>query len=123
MKLRMNVFDQPNLSNYLREVEQCVENNHSPSHKYNDHWNNNLPPLSPTTNWSTNTTSVGNSLLESPHKQGFSPVLNSTSFISSSIVHTEKKWSAIVRQKIFELEGPNFCYKALFSDPPAPEVS
>ncbi|XP_018579891.1 sphingomyelin phosphodiesterase 4 [Anoplophora glabripennis] len=116
------VFDQPNLPNFLREVEQCVENNHSPTHKYNDHWANSLPPLSPTSNWSTNITQRGNTSVESSHKQGFTPILNSTAFLSGNTVHTEKKWSAIVRQKIFELEGPNFCYKPLFSDPPAPEV-
>ncbi|KAJ8938884.1 hypothetical protein NQ318_016088 [Aromia moschata] len=116
------VFDQPNLATYLREVEQCVENNHSPTHKYNDQWINTLPPLSPTSNWSTNTSVSIGSPLNSTRKQTFSPILNSTMFLNSGIMQTEKKWSAIVRQKIFELEGPNFCYKPLFSDPPAPEV-
>ncbi|KAJ8917730.1 hypothetical protein NQ315_005179 [Exocentrus adspersus] len=116
------VFDQPNLPNFLREVEQCVENNHSPSHKYNDHWSNSLPPLSPTTNWSTNINQKGISSMEFSQKHEFSPILNSTAFLTSSVVHVEKKWAAVVRQKIFELEGPNFCYKPLFSDPPAPEV-
>lgn len=121
--LNFQVFDQPNLPNYLREIELCVEDNSSPSHKYNsDHWKNNLPPLSPTSNWSTNTIVKEKISVDSPRKQTFSSLL-SNSFMNNSILHFEKKWSAILRQKIFELEGPNFCYKPLFSDPPAPEVN
>ncbi|KAJ8967174.1 hypothetical protein NQ317_006520 [Molorchus minor] len=101
------VFDQPNLPNYLREVEHCVENNRSPSHKYSDQWASSFASTLPHIEIATRTS--------------FSPVVNNT-FLNTSVVHLEKKWSAIVRQKIFELEGPNFCYKPLFSDPPAPEV-
>lgn len=118
------MFDQPNLPNYLREIEQCVEDNSSPSHKYrSDHWKNNLPPLSPTSNWSTNIVSKQNISLETPRKSSFPAALTNTTFPNTSILHFEKKWSATLRQKIFELEGPNFCYKPLFSEPPAPEVS
>ncbi|KAJ8967233.1 hypothetical protein NQ317_007595 [Molorchus minor] len=70
------VFDQPNLPNYLREVEHCVENNRSPSHKYSDQWASSLPPLSPTCNWSTNTSVNIESPVKSPREQAFSPVLN-----------------------------------------------
>ncbi|XP_023023938.2 sphingomyelin phosphodiesterase 4 isoform X1 [Leptinotarsa decemlineata] len=116
------VFDQPNLPNFLREVEQCVENNNSPSHKYdNNHWGNSLPPLSPTSNWSSNTRMKNRSKSGSLQNTTFSPNSNSTSFLSTSL-HSDKKWSATVRQRIFELEGPNFYYKPLFSDPPAPEI-
>uniref|UniRef100_A0A6P7GG23 Sphingomyelin phosphodiesterase 4 n=1 Tax=Diabrotica virgifera virgifera TaxID=50390 RepID=A0A6P7GG23_DIAVI len=112
------VFDQPNLPKFLRDIEQCVDNNNSPTHSYNKHWVNNLPPLSPTTNWSTNTTVQNLTLSESFQSQKSSP--SNTFLISRG--GSEKKWSAVVRQKIFELEGPNFCYKPLFSCPPAPEV-
>lgn len=112
------------MPNYLREIEQCVEENNSPTHKFNSNqWKNNLPPLSPTSNWSTNTDNIERISFESSRKQGFSPVMNSTTFVHTSVLHFEKKWSAVLRQKIFELEGPNFCYKPLFCDPPAPEVS
>lgn len=108
------VFDQPNLAQYLREIEQCVENNHSPTHnKYNTTWTSNLPPLSPTSNWSTNTNRI-----ISPIAQNFT--LNTTYNLTNSL--NDKRWSAIIRQKIFELEGPNFCYKPLFSAQPATEV-
>ncbi|XP_072391535.1 sphingomyelin phosphodiesterase 4 [Diabrotica undecimpunctata] len=112
------VFDQPNLPKFLRDIEQCVDNNNSPTHSYNKHWVNNLPPLSPTTNWSTNTTVQNLTFSESFQSQKSSP--SNTFLISRG--GSEKKWSAMVRQKIFELEGPNFCYKPLFSCPPAPEV-
>lgn len=104
------MFDQPNLPTLLREIEQCVENNNSPTHKYTANWPNSLPLLSPTSNWSTNS--------NSPNVSFSTP--NAKSFLSGNIIHA--KWSAIVRQKIFELEGPNFRFKPLFSDPPAPEV-
>ncbi|KAG5872702.1 hypothetical protein JTB14_008796 [Gonioctena quinquepunctata] len=118
------VFDQPNLSDFLREIEYCVENNNSPTHKYNANpWTSTLPPLSPTANWSSNTALKKNAKSEPqiPLQQVSSPIMNSTPFLSSSLP-AEKKWSATVRQKIFELEGPNFCYKPLFSEPSAPEV-
>lgn len=37
-------------------------------------------------------------------------------------VKLHSKWSTIVRQKMFELEGPSFCYKPLFTKQPAQEV-
>ncbi|CAH0555499.1 unnamed protein product [Brassicogethes aeneus] len=115
------VFDQPNLPTYLQEIENCVENNHSPTHhKYNSHWGSNLPPLSPTSNWSSNT-ALNQLNASADSSRAFQPSVNSTAFLNNSF-QNEKKWLAIVRQKIFELEGPNFCYKPLFSNPPAPEV-
>lgn len=48
--------------------------------------------------------------------------LNTSSFLSSTRVPADKKWAPLVRQKIFDLEGPNFSYKPLFSNPPASEV-
>nr|CAI5857292.1 unnamed protein product [Callosobruchus analis] len=117
------VFDQPNLPSYLKEVEQCVESDRvlylwegeSPHRHTSNHWSNNLPPLSPTSNWSTNT------IIEGNKKPNVSPVISRSSFLNRD-AYTEKKWSAIVKQTIFELEGPNFVYKPLFSDPPATEV-
>lgn len=119
----LKVFDQPNLPNFLREVEQCVESNNLDVTKFsNTSWNSSLPPLSPTTSWSSNM-SLKMSPILSPQKKSVSPILNNSSFLNSGCVSpTDRKWSSIIKQKIFELEGPNFCYKPLFSDPPADEV-
>lgn len=115
------MFDQPNLATFLKEIESCVENNHSPTHyKYNSHWASSLPPLSPTSNWSSNTSSYVNKP-NSVSPRALRIDVNGTSFLNNSI-QSEKRWHPIVRQKIFELEGPNFCYKALFMSPPAAEV-
>ncbi|KAK9880129.1 hypothetical protein WA026_008644, partial [Henosepilachna vigintioctopunctata] len=116
------VFDQPNLSSLLREVEHCVETNHSPSHSYNLQWSNVLPALSPTTMWSTNTT-LTNASVECNTKQLFAPDLSSTTALCTSYIQGDKKWACVLRQKMYELEGPSFCYKPLFTNPPAPEVS
>ncbi|CAG9860561.1 unnamed protein product [Phyllotreta striolata] len=118
------VFDQPNLPKYLREIEQCVDNNSSPTHKYNNHWVNTLPPLSPTSNWSVNVShnrSTGNVSTDFASSQSRSGP-NATSFLTSIRVPADKKWAPVIRQKIFDLEGPNFCYKSLFTNPPVAEV-
>ncbi|XP_060529009.1 sphingomyelin phosphodiesterase 4 isoform X2 [Cylas formicarius] len=102
------VFDQPNLPDYLKEVEQCVDNNRtSPTRpKHNAEI---LPPLSPSAWLNTPTKSFWNH--------------NTASTFSGSIIgHGEKKWLVIVRQRMNELEGPSFVYKKLFSEPPVHEV-
>ncbi|XP_008197945.1 sphingomyelin phosphodiesterase 4 [Tribolium castaneum] len=126
------VFNQPNLASLLKEIEQSIENNHSPSHSYSSHWLSNLPPLNPTSNWCTNTSlnssniwPINTSMISetgfnSPRGSNFTTDANSSTFMNSLL--GDKKWSAIVKQRIYELEGPSFCYKPLFSVPPAPEV-
>lgn len=122
------------MSILLREIEQSIENNRSPSHTFNSHGLSNLPPLNPTSNWCTNTslnasnvwpinsTIIGNEIsFGSPRKSNFMTDVNASTFMNSLL--GDKKWSAIVKQRINELEGPSFCYKPLFSVPPAPEVS
>jgi hypothetical protein len=127
------VFNQANLAHLLKEIEQCIENNHSPSHSYSSHWLSNLPPLNPTSKWCTNTSLNASNLwpLNSTMNSESSPFnslrnINFTADASSSAFMNsllgDKKWSAIVKQRIYELEGPTFCYKPLFSVPPAPEV-
>ncbi|KAL3268108.1 hypothetical protein HHI36_007235 [Cryptolaemus montrouzieri] len=115
------VFNQPNLADLLREVEHCVESNHSPSHSYNLQWSNVLPPLSPTSMWSTNIL-VKNVSIECNTKQLFAPDCTSTNVMCNSYFQGDKKWACILRQKMYELEGPNFCYKPLFTNPAAQEV-
>lgn len=115
------VFNQPNLAELLKEVERCVENNSSPSHGYNSQWSNVLPPLIHTSMWSTNTTTTNNTY-ECNAKQLFTPDSTNSSILCNSYIHGDKKWACILRQKIYELEGPNFYYKPLFTKPPAQEV-
>lgn len=107
------VFDQTNLAQLLKEIESTVENKDpSPTHSFNSTWPSNMPPLSPTTNWSSNTSYFNSSNPNTHLKKSF--------FDNNPIV--SGKYAAVVRQKIYELEGPNFCYKPLFTVPPAPEV-
>lgn len=99
----------------LKEVESCVDNrNHSPSHSYSGIWSS-LPPLSPTSNWSTNTPNQSPNSKRSPNKL-------ETSYLETSTPVRNGKWTAVVRQHIFDLEGPEFFYKPMFTDKPAPEV-
>lgn len=108
------MFDQPNLVPLLREIESTIENkNSSPTHSFNTTWPSNMPPLSPTTNWSSNT-----------FFDSFSPNKNnlSGSFILNNSGFKLGKFTAVIRQKIQDLEGPNFCYKPLFTAKAAPEV-
>ncbi|RZC36546.1 sphingomyelin phosphodiesterase 4, partial [Asbolus verrucosus] len=125
------VFNQPNLASFLKEIEHCIENNHSPSHSYSNHWLSNLPPLNPTTNWCSNTSlNNSNSNLwgsnnavnndSSPFNSLRNLGLDSSNTTFMNTLLGDKKWSAIVKQRIYELEGPTFCYKPLFSVPPAP---
>lgn len=108
------VFDQPNLVHLLREIENTVENkNPSPTHSFNTTWPSNMPPLSPTTSWSSNTYFNATSSKAD---------LNKSSFLINNSFRLSGKYTAIVRQKIQDLEGPNFCYKALFTTTVAPEV-
>ncbi|XP_066260835.1 sphingomyelin phosphodiesterase 4 isoform X1 [Euwallacea similis] len=114
------VFDQPSLPNFLREVEQCVDSRqHSPTHKKYSGWSNDLPAMSPNHSWSSTLPSSPIRLAED--FRPFSSPANA-SLSSNNMAHADKKWSAITRQKIFELEGPNFCYKPLFGNPPAQEI-
>ncbi|XP_050310724.1 sphingomyelin phosphodiesterase 4 [Anthonomus grandis grandis] len=114
------VFDQPNLPDYLKEIEACVENRQpSPSHKKYFDMPSDLPSASPIDNWST---TLPMSPIPVNNNRNFDFQQNNASMLSSTMIHLDKKWVNITRQKIFELEGPNFCYKPLFTQPPAPEV-
>lgn len=113
------VFSQTNLVELLKEVEKCAENNNSPTHTYNNYWHHNLPPLNATANWSSNT-SFGN-VDTSTTMRNLNTGANSPAKFGD-FLYGDKKWSAIVRQRIYDLEGPSFCYKPLFVSPAAPEV-
>ncbi|GJQ83344.1 hypothetical protein Trydic_g18129 [Trypoxylus dichotomus] len=109
------VFNQTNLVSLIREVEYCIENNqYSPTHSFQ--MPNPMPPLSPTSRWSTNTSYYNPIQTNSPANSAeFNTSARDRSFNSS-------RYSAIVRQKIYELEGPNFYFKPLFTSTAAPEV-
>ncbi|KAL1494759.1 hypothetical protein ABEB36_010305 [Hypothenemus hampei] len=105
------VFGQPNLANFLRKVEECVETHHSsPSHKNFSVWNHDLT----SNKWSNQPIS--------PIRSDDNFVPRNMSPINSTIAYSDKKWSKILRQKIYEFEGPHFCYKPLFTYPPTHEV-
>ncbi|KAI4462177.1 sphingomyelin phosphodiesterase 4 [Holotrichia oblita] len=109
------VFDQPNLVNLIREIEYCIENNDfSPTHGFS--MPNSMPPLSPTSKWSSNTAYFDPAQM----KSGPNSTFNASSRVARSFSNT--KYSGIVRQKINELEGPNFHFKPLFAGAAAQEV-
>ncbi|XP_019762262.2 sphingomyelin phosphodiesterase 4 isoform X1 [Dendroctonus ponderosae] len=98
------VFDQPNLPSLLREVEQCLENGQSSSPKHKNY-----------AGW-------GNHITLPTYPAPFSGRLGNISLRNSPMGPSDHKWASITRQKIFELEGPNFTYRPLFANPPAHEV-
>lgn len=73
-----------------------------------------MPPLSPTTNWSSNTYYQTMPLKNDLNNSAFMMESNHSRFAG--------KYTAVVRQKIQDLEGPNFCYKPLFTSHTAHEV-
>lgn len=73
-----------------------------------------MPPLSPTTKWSSNINCYSPTNINSPHSSGFN--------VAKDKNVTPSKYAGIVRQKIYELEGPNFCFKPLFTGAAAEEV-
>lgn len=108
------VYDQPNLVSLIREIEYCIENNDfSPTHGFN--MPNTMPPLSPTSKWSSNTGYFDPAQMKSGPNSTFNASARARSFSNT-------KYSGIVRQKINELEGPNFCFKPLFAGAAAQEV-
>ncbi|XP_025828931.1 sphingomyelin phosphodiesterase 4-like, partial [Agrilus planipennis] len=121
---RLIVMGQPMLADMLREVESALENiNNSPTHV---RWPSSVPPLSPTSSWcSTNTSPNISFNKDHSHNLSYMGAASlSGSFIDSSVTYRGigGKWSNIVKQKIVELECPNFCYKPLFTTQPAQEV-
>lgn len=40
-----------------------------------------------------------------------------------SSFHYSNRWNMIIKQKIYEMEGPTFFYQYLFATPPSKEVS
>ncbi|XP_017772649.1 PREDICTED: sphingomyelin phosphodiesterase 4 isoform X2 [Nicrophorus vespilloides] len=112
------VFSQPNLVPILRRLESVVENkNYSPTHVLHNNPLGLMPPLSPTTRWSTNTSGH---IYDSTHIE--SPKKPCSNFMSMGSDPLASKYMSVVRQKLYELEGPNFCYKPLFTVQAAPEV-
>lgn len=87
------VFSQPNLVSYLREIESSLSF---------DKFTNS--PSQMNISYSPFTT-------EFECSQSPNTALNSSS-----------RWKMIVKQKIYELEGPGFFYRPLFATPPSKEV-
>lgn len=130
------MFGQPDLVPMIRDIESCIENlNHSPTHSYHTAWSSNLPPLSPTSCWSTNTsynatTNLNLSANEYhtahntsiPLKPSSPHSFNQSTYQTPRINVLNNKWAAIVRHRIYEWEGPEFCYKPMFTRNAAPEV-
>ncbi|KAK4875253.1 hypothetical protein RN001_011675 [Aquatica leii] len=111
------VFGQPNLVTYLRAIEFSVQQlDTTPLHSYNINTNS-LPPLSPTSNWSTNLLSK-----EKPNRVDLQDWDQSLHPQDSTFASSTTSWGNVVKQKILEYEGPNFCYKPMFIVPPASEV-
>ncbi|KAK5644338.1 hypothetical protein RI129_005638 [Pyrocoelia pectoralis] len=116
------VFGQPNLTYYLREIEEAVQqvNSASPLHSYHLTYSHGLPPLSPTSKWSTNNSLPLNVTQNVDTQLHWKDTANS--YQSSIYGGTGGKWGNIVRQRILEYEGSNFRYKPLFTTPVASEV-
>ncbi|KAF5269701.1 hypothetical protein FQA39_LY08624 [Lamprigera yunnana] len=105
------VFGQPNLVNFLREIELSVQHvNIASSHLYHTNYENGLPFLTPTSNWSTNEADE-----KSSRNIGLGLNLQDSSFPGT-------KWGIIVKQKVLEYEGPSFCYRPIFIVPTANEI-
>lgn len=116
------VFNQPNLVSMLKKVESLVENkNYSPTHHSTLNYSSILPPLSPTSRWSTNNTT---DIYSSTHimQDISSDNVHPANFFGSGYDTFASKYLNLVRQKIYELEGPNFCYKPMFITQTAAEV-
>lgn len=91
----------------LRDLEASAVNlNSSPSHSFNS--NPTLPTLSPTSSWSTN----------SPNSKRNQYDIADVSTIRKG----GGRWTNVIKQKISELEGQSFQYKAVFDAPAATEV-
>lgn len=113
------VFNQPNLVFLLREIEGNLINlKGTNTHNFGKTWIPNLPPLLPTSAWSTNDTSYFDSSIFSAQKQ----MDASSTFCNDGFKISSGKFGALIKNKIFELEGPTFNYKPLFLGPPAKEV-
>nr|XP_022912671.1 sphingomyelin phosphodiesterase 4 [Onthophagus taurus] len=110
------VFDQPNLVSFIKEIENCIEENYSTSNHGFSSYNisNSMPPLSPTAQWSSNRSHLPS------HIGSITDDAKLISMEKDRIIGS--KYVIIVKQKMYELEGTNFCYKPLFISPPAPEV-
>lgn len=127
------VFGQPNLVAMIREIETCIDNiNHSPTHSYNPMGTATvLPPLSPTSCWSTNTattyhqhpmTTTDNTTI-ADYSMKKTAAHDSVSYQQANRLNVHSnKWAAIVRHRIYELEGSEFCYKPIFVGRAAPEI-
>lgn len=99
------MFSQPNLVTYLREIERSLsleKFNHSASTIYHsssvlrdDTYNSSINEL-----WLSDKSNM---------EQSYQTTYNN-------------RWNMIIKQKIYELEGPTFFYQYLFATPPSKEV-
>lgn len=96
----LQVFAQPNLVPMIQEIENCIDLNNSPNHSVNNTLSL-LPPLSPSWHTQFDLSSKALSTSFNASTDGTRKLLNS-------------KWAALVRHRMYEWEGPEFCYKAMF---------
>ncbi|CAG9760871.1 unnamed protein product [Ceutorhynchus assimilis] len=111
------VFDQPNLPDYIKEMEQCVKNRLSSP--VESPTNQTTPALSSFSKsperWSTK--------LKNPNTPNAYVNQHASIFLDNTpMIQPESRWLVITRQKILELEGPHFYYRPLFTEPPAKEI-
>ncbi|KAB0794693.1 hypothetical protein PPYR_11532 [Photinus pyralis] len=109
------VFGQPHLISYLRDIEEAIQQVTvtSPIHPYHSPTSHGLPPLSPTSKWSTNNSQYSDTQIH------WKDTVNSSQTPYGGF---GGKWGNIVRQRILEYEGSHFCYKPMFIPPVASEV-
>lgn len=119
----------------ITEIESSMDKiNNSPTHSYNP-LGTTLPPLAPTPCWSTNTShsslnSSFNTSTGSYNYQGDNYPNNSIRLTAKDPMYPtttrnillSNKWTAVVRHRMYEWEGPEFCYKPMFACSPAPEI-
>lgn len=100
---------------YLREIESSLsleKFSHSPSNMYQSQWNNSVASHS----------LRDDSFLYSSFAN--ESCLSDKSHIDQSFhLSFSSRWNMIIKQKIYELEGPTFFYQYLFAAPPSKDVS
>lgn len=117
----------------ITEIESSMDKiNNSPTHSYNP-LGTTLPPLAHTPCWSTNTsqsslnssfnTSTGsyNYPSDYPHNS-IRLMVKDPMYPTTRNILLSNKWTAVVRHRMYEWEGPEFCYKPMFACSPAPEI-
>lgn len=106
------MFSQPNLVAYLREIESSLsleKFNHSPTSMYQSQWN------------SCHSLRDDSFLYSSFANE--SCLSDKSNADQSFHLSFASRWNMIIKQKIYELEGPTFIYQYLFAAPPSKDVS